>query len=74
MEAGITQHPIGLIVTDDLRRSRLTVFFRLLLVIPHLIWLTLWGIVAERWDLRFFPIQRRVRLGGEEFAPGPPAG
>ena len=26
-------------VDDDLRRSRLTVFFRLLLAIPHLIWL-----------------------------------
>ncbi len=47
MEAGSAAHPIGLIVTDDLRRSRLTVFFRLLLVIPHLIWLALWGIVAE---------------------------
>jgi len=47
MEAGSTAHPIGLIVTDDLRRSRVTVFFRLLLVIPHLIWLTLWGIAAE---------------------------
>jgi uncharacterized protein DUF4389 len=44
MEAGITQHPIGLIVSDDLRRSRLTVFFRLLLVIPHLIWLYIWSI------------------------------
>jgi hypothetical protein len=40
-------HPIGLIVSDDRKRSRLTVFFRLLLVIPHLIWLTLWGIAAE---------------------------
>ena len=28
------------------RRSRLTTFFRLLLVIPHLIVLYLWGIVA----------------------------
>jgi hypothetical protein len=44
MEAQATAHPIGLIVTDDLRRSRLTVFFRLLLVIPHLIWLYLWSI------------------------------
>ena len=41
---GISRHPIGLIVTDDLRRSRLTVFFRLLLVIPHYIWLEIWGI------------------------------
>jgi hypothetical protein len=40
------EHPIGLIVTDDLRRSRLTVFFRLLLAIPSVIWLALWGIVA----------------------------
>ena len=39
-------HPIKLVVTGDLRRSRLTVFFRLLLAIPHFIWLYLWGIVA----------------------------
>jgi hypothetical protein len=46
MEAGTPDHPISLIVTDDLRRSRLTVFFRLLLVIPHAIWLYIWGIAA----------------------------
>jgi hypothetical protein len=40
------RHPVGLIVTDDLRRSRLTVFFRLLLVIPHVIWLYLWSIAV----------------------------
>jgi Domain of unknown function (DUF4389) len=40
------QHPIRLVVTDDLQRNRLTVFFRLILAIPHLIWLLLWGIVA----------------------------
>jgi hypothetical protein len=34
------------VVTDDLRRNRLTVFFRLILAIPHLVWVTLWGIVA----------------------------
>jgi len=39
-------HPIRLVVTDDLRRSRLTVFFRLLLAIPHFIWIYLWGIAA----------------------------
>ena len=22
----------------------------------------LWGLVAERWDIRFFPVQRRVRI------------
>lgn len=31
---------------DDLRRSRLTVFFRLLLALPHLVWLVLWSIAA----------------------------
>ncbi len=44
--ADVAPHPIRLVVTDDLRRSRLTVFFRLLLVIPHLIWLALWGIAV----------------------------
>jgi hypothetical protein len=39
-------HPVSMAVTDDLRRSRLLVFFRLLLAIPHLIWLLLWSIVA----------------------------
>jgi Domain of unknown function (DUF4389) len=36
-------HPIRLRVDDNLERSRLTVFFRLLLVIPHLIWVTIWA-------------------------------
>jgi hypothetical protein len=40
------QHPITLQVTDDLSRNRLTVAFRWLLVIPHLIWLSLWGIAV----------------------------
>lgn len=39
-------HPVRLVVTDDLRRSRLTVLFRLLLAIPHIVWLALWGIAA----------------------------
>jgi hypothetical protein len=38
--------PVQLEADDDLRRSRLTVFFRLLLALPHLIWLSLWGIAA----------------------------
>jgi hypothetical protein len=38
--------PVWMDVRDDLRRSRLTVFFRLVLAVPHLVWLTLWGIVA----------------------------
>ncbi|MGH3092957.1 MAG: DUF4389 domain-containing protein, partial [Gaiellaceae bacterium] len=40
------RHPIRVVVEDDLDRSRLTVFFRLLLAIPHLIWLLLWSIGA----------------------------
>jgi hypothetical protein len=39
-------HPVTLRVTDDLRRTRLTVAFRIILYIPHLIWLALWGIAA----------------------------
>ena len=40
------QFPIDMVITDDLKRSRLTVLFRLLLVIPAFIWLMLWGFVA----------------------------
>jgi hypothetical protein len=43
----VNERPIHLIVSDDLQRSRASVFFRLLLAIPHLIWLGLWGIVAS---------------------------
>jgi hypothetical protein len=39
-----SDHPVRLTVTDDLRRSRLTVFFRLLLALPHFVWLLLWTI------------------------------
>ncbi|MBA3365322.1 MAG: DUF4389 domain-containing protein [Actinobacteria bacterium] len=40
------EHPIRLRSSDDLKRSRLTVFFRLLLAIPHLIVLTLFAVLA----------------------------
>jgi hypothetical protein len=39
-------HPVRLNVDDDLRRSRLTVFFRLLLALPHFVWIVLWYVVA----------------------------
>jgi hypothetical protein len=42
----VTDHAIQLVVEDDLKRSRLTVFFRLILAIPHLIWLVLWSIAV----------------------------
>lgn len=40
------EYAIRLTVADDLRRSRLTVLFRLLLALPHLVWLLLWGVAA----------------------------
>ena len=40
-------HPVRITIDDDLRRSRLTVFFRLLLVIPHVVWLYLWGFAVQ---------------------------
>jgi hypothetical protein len=42
----LPEHPVRIVVTDDLGRSRLTVLFRLLLAIPHFIWLFLWAIAA----------------------------
>jgi hypothetical protein len=39
-------HPVAVAVADDLRRSRVTVFFRLLLAIPHVVWLALWSVPA----------------------------
>lgn len=38
--------PIRMEVTDGPRRSRLTVFFRLALAFPHLVWLALWAVLA----------------------------
>jgi Domain of unknown function (DUF4389) len=40
------QHPIRLVVNDDLQRTRLTVFFRVILAIPLLLWAVLWAVVA----------------------------
>ena len=48
MAVAPSERPIRLVVRDDdLRRSRLTVFFRLFLAIPHLVWLLLWGIAVN---------------------------
>jgi Domain of unknown function (DUF4389) len=41
----VSERPVRLVLTDDLRRSRLTVGFRLFLAIPHFFWLYLWGSV-----------------------------
>jgi hypothetical protein len=44
--ASAPYHPVRITADDDMERSRLTVFFRILLALPHFIWLTLWGIVT----------------------------
>jgi Domain of unknown function (DUF4389) len=46
IDTKVDAHPIRLLVEDDYRRNRLTVFFRLLLAIPHFIWFFLWSIAA----------------------------
>jgi hypothetical protein len=40
-------HPIHLVVDDDLERNRLTVFFRLILAIPHFIFWALWSLAVS---------------------------
>jgi hypothetical protein len=52
-------HPIQLVVDDDLRRSRLTVFLRLLLFVPQLLWSLAWwiliaGTVPFAWLIALF--------------------
>ncbi len=39
-------HPIRLVVNDDLQRTRLTVFFRIILAIPLVLWAVLWAVIA----------------------------
>jgi hypothetical protein len=41
-----SDHPVRLIVNDDLKRSRLTVFFRWILMIPHFFWIFGWSIAV----------------------------
>ncbi len=45
-DPAVPHHPVRLRVEDDLRRSRFTVLFRLLLALPHLVWLTGWSLLA----------------------------
>ena len=42
----MNDHPVTLHVYDDLRRSRLTIFFRPLLCFPHFFWLYLWSLAV----------------------------
>jgi uncharacterized protein DUF4389 len=66
-------HPVTLVVTDDLRRSRVTVFFRLLLAIPHYIWAALFAaVVAVVVFLQWWVLLVRARPaeGLREFTAG----
>lgn len=42
----LPEHPVRIVVTDDLERPRLTVLFRLFLAIPHFVWIMLWSIAV----------------------------
>ena len=71
--AAAAHHPVRLRVTDDLRRTRLTVFFRTFLAIPHLLWAGLLGIVVAlaaigNWFMTLF--EGRVRPGLHGFLAG----
>jgi hypothetical protein len=44
--ARLPEHPVRIVVSDDLQRPRLTVLFRLFLAIPHLVWIVLWSIAV----------------------------
>jgi hypothetical protein len=44
--APLPDHPVRLRVDDDLHRNRLTVAFRLILAVPHIVWITLWSVVG----------------------------
>lgn len=77
MEAPITavaaHHPVRLRISDDLQRTRLTVFFRLILAIPHFLWLALLAIVVAlgvigNWFATL--IQGRSPLGLHNFLAG----
>ncbi len=66
-------HPIRLVVTDDLRRSRLTVFFRFLLAIPHYLWALLLAtavvvVVFIQWWVLLF--RGRPAEGLRDFTAG----
>jgi Domain of unknown function (DUF4389) len=66
-------HPVRLVVTDDLRRSRLTAFFRLLLAIPHYLWVSLIGtivalLVVVNWFILL--VVARTPKGLHDFVAG----
>lgn len=42
----LPHHPVRVVVADDLERPRLTVLFRALLAVPHVVWLALWSLAV----------------------------
>ena len=64
-------HTVRLELDDDGRRSRLTVFFRLLLAIPHFVWLALWTIAAFLAAIANWLRRARPRPLGGGAAPVP---
>jgi hypothetical protein len=42
----LPHHPVRIEVREPTKRSRLTVFFRFFLSLPHLVWLLLWSVAA----------------------------
>jgi hypothetical protein len=54
--------PVRLVVDDDRRRSRLTVFFRLLLAIPQLFWIYVWsGVIWFLIIVNWFAVLIKAR-------------
>lgn len=43
--AALPEHPVRLAMSDELRRNRWTVAFRLVLAMPHIVWVTLWSVL-----------------------------
>jgi hypothetical protein len=63
------EHPVRLTVEDDLQRNRLTVFLRLLLAIPHIVWFFLWTILIAltaiaNWVISLFTGRPAAGLHG----------
>jgi hypothetical protein len=56
----VSERPVRLVVRDDLERSRLTVFFRLFLAVPHFFWLGVWtfGVVFSAIGQWFVTVVR----------------
>jgi uncharacterized protein DUF4389 len=69
MNNAMDAHPVRLVVADDLQRNRVTVFFRLILAIPHLIWISIWTIgtffvVLVNWFVTLFAGRPSTTLHG----------